>query len=158
MLTTNCLRSSSIENRFLFIHLTEFILRKQVPFQTRPSRLNYWIVSIMSFNGFLRTVVTLLVLNTARLTAAMYQSMTEYENLKMKYGEFVFSTLSSERQEALFEDFQVAFSREVKLYTNLTEIRDNWSMYLCFPEHVSTVEYATLKAKYASFEVISNQR
>jgi hypothetical protein len=78
----------------------------------------------MSFNRFLRTAVTLLVLNTARLTATVYQSMTEHENLMMKYGEFVFSTLSSKRQEALFEDFQTAFSREVKLNTNLTEIRD----------------------------------
>jgi hypothetical protein len=67
----------------------------------------------MSFDGFLRTVVTLLVLNTARLTAAMYKSLTEHENLMMKYGEFVFSTLSSERQEALFEDFQFMFSRKV---------------------------------------------
>ena len=84
------------------------------------------------------------MLNTARLTATMYQSMTEYENLKMEYGEFVFSTLSSERQEALFEDFQIAFSREVKLNTNLTEIRDNLSLYLCFPEHVTTVEVRDL--------------
>jgi hypothetical protein len=78
----------------------------------------------MSFNGFLRTVVTLLVLNAARLTAAMYQSMTEHENLMMKYGEFVFSTLSSERQEAIFEDFQIAYSREVKPNTNLTGTHD----------------------------------
>jgi hypothetical protein len=78
----------------------------------------------MSFNGFLRTVVTLLVLNTARLTAAMYESLTENEILMMKYGEFVFSTLSPERQGALFDDYQIAFSREVKLSTNLTEICD----------------------------------
>jgi hypothetical protein len=34
----------------------------------------------------------------------------------------VFSTLSSKRQEALFEDFQIVFFPEVT--TNLTEIRD----------------------------------
>ena len=84
----------------------------------------------------------------------MYQSMTEHENLKMEYGEFVFSTLSSERQEALFEDFQIAFSREVKLDTNLTEIRDtNGHWIYGFSNTSLPSKYATPEEKDARFEV-----
>jgi hypothetical protein len=50
--------------------------------------------------------------------------MTERENLMMHYGELALSTLSSERQEALFEDYQDMYSRKVKLHTNLTDVRD----------------------------------
>jgi hypothetical protein len=71
----------------------------------------------MSFNTFLRTVVALLVLSTGRTIAGTYDSMTDHEKEMIKKGEFVFSTLSSKRQETLFEDFGIAYFRKVTLKT-----------------------------------------
>lgn len=50
--------------------------------------------------------------------------MTERENLMIGHGVLALSTLSSERQEALYEDYLNIYSaKEVKLDTNLTDIR-----------------------------------
>lgn len=72
----------------------------------------------MSFNQFLRTVAALLVLSTARTIAGTYDRMTDNEKKMIKNGEFVFSTLSSQRHVALFEDFGIAYFRKVTLNSN----------------------------------------
>jgi CRISPR/Cas system endoribonuclease Cas6 (RAMP superfamily) len=63
------------------------------------------------------------------LIAAIFKSLTEDENQMMHEGEFAVSTLSLQRQEALFEDFQMIFYRKVKCDTNFTDDRGKWSLY-----------------------------
>jgi hypothetical protein len=57
--------------------------------------------------------------------AVVMASMTELENLMMRGGDLVYSTLSSQQLEALFEDFQIAYSSNVRYDTNLISISDN---------------------------------
>ena len=94
----------------------------------------------MAYRGFWITAVTLLVLSTTRLIAGMYESMTDNENQMMAKGEFVFSTLCPQRVEALFEDFEIAFYRTVKLNSNLTDDHYNWLVYLPLPHHLFTIQ------------------
>ena len=64
----------------------------------------------------------LVALYLERLTG-IFTSMTELENQMMEKGTFVFGTLSSERVEALFEDFQTVYSHKVSHDTNFIDHR-----------------------------------
>ena len=111
----------------------------------------------MCLNGFLRTVVTLLALSTARIIAGMYESMTYHEKKMMNKGEFVFSTLSSQRLEALFKDFEIAYFREVKLNSTLTDDRDKWSVYLCLPDHHSTIQVRDTRGERCTPRIVQER-
>ena len=110
----------------------------------------------MTFKGIWRTAVTFLVLNTVRIIADTYESMTDHENQMMTKGEFVFSTLSSQRQEALFEDFQISFSRKVKHNSNLTDDRNKWSEYLCLSQHHCTIQVCGTGGQGCKLRVIQD--
>ena len=54
------------------------------------------------------------------LASAEMQSLTEHENHMMRNGTFVYGALSPQQQEALFDDFQGEYSREVQQHLILT--------------------------------------
>ena len=48
------------------------------------------------------------------LIAEVMASLTEHENNMMTDGTFIYASLTPEQQEALFEDFQIAYSIQIK--------------------------------------------
>ena len=77
-------------------------------------------MSIITVGRAWKATVILVLLYLEGLTG-IFTSMTELENQMMDKGTFVFSTLSPERLEKLFEDFQTTYSRKVKHDTNFTD-------------------------------------
>ena len=75
------------------------------------------------------------------LIAVVMASLTELENHMMCDGRFVFSTLSPERKEMLFKDFQTAYSREVTHDTFSIVLRQVNDVFMSLlSEHVVTID------------------
>ena len=90
------------------------------------------------------------------LITGIFKSLTGDENQMMHEGHFTVSTLSPERQEALFEDFQISFSRKVKHNSNLTDDRNKWSEYLCLSQHHCTIQVCDTGGQGCKLRVIQD--
>lgn len=77
-------------------------------------------MSVFTLRAVSKTLLVLLALGACSLISGATTCLTEDENYMVGNGTFVYSTLSSEQQEALFEDFEIAYSRKVKCETKLT--------------------------------------
>ena len=80
-------------------------------------------MKVIIFNGMRKVALMLLALRSDTVIAKMISGLTHLENQMMVAGTFVYSSLSSQQEIMLFNDYEITYSRKVR---NDHNISDTW--------------------------------